>query len=313
MGIWPLSLPWKIEFGGKLSDFAYPKHWDLWPMEEMGLLKYETGESSPNHHNNQRNHTSMENLTGMLGPKRLIKKHEFVRIIVQCLHSLGYKKSASCLESESGISYMSPEAKLLEMQILNANWEDSIGMLNEIEDLTDETRASALFLVLQQCLLECLSRGDDSSALSILRKRVSPLNVDREKVHNLAVGMLSLKEMGMGKLDDSNISELRRKSLLELEKLLPPPIMLPERRLEHLVETAVTAQMDSCVYHNSHQEISLYEDHYCGRDQIPTETVQVCFFLQLIFHYLANSKTSILKSIDLLKKSCLDLETYLFI
>ena len=252
-------------------------------MEEMGILKYETGGSSPEHHVNQGNPKSMENLTEMLGPKPLIKKHEFVRIIIQCLDSLGYKKSASCLESESGISYKSPEAKLLEMQVLNANWEDSIGILNGIEDLTDETRASALFLVLQQCLLECLSRGDDSSALAILRKRVSPLNVDREKVHNLAVSMLSLKEMGLGKMDDCSIRELRKKSFVELEKLLPPPIMLPERRLEHLVETAVTAQMDSCVYHNSFREISLYEDHYCGRDQIPTETVQVCLLPLLNF------------------------------
>lgn len=243
--------------------------------EELGILKYETGGSSPKHHKNQRDPTSMENATAMLGPKRLIKKHEFVRIIIQCLHSLGYKNSASCLESESGISHKSPESKLLEMQVLNANWEDSIGILNGIEDLTEETRASALFLVLQQCLLECLSRGDDSSALTILRKRVSPLKVGREKVHNLAAGMLSLKEMGMAKIDDSSICELRRKSLVELEKLLPPPITLPEGRLEHFVETAITAQMDSCIYHNSFREISLYEDHYCGRDQIPTQTVQI--------------------------------------
>lgn len=243
-------------------------------MEEMGILRYETGGTSPKHH---RNLTSTENGNAMLGRNRLIKKHEFVRIIIQCLHSLGYKKSASCLESESGISYKSPESKLLEIQVLSANWEDSIGILNGIEDMTEETRASALFLILRQCILECLSRGDDSSALSILRKRVSPLNVGREKVHKLAVGMLSLNEMGMDKIDDSSILELREKSLAELEKLLPPPITMPERRLEHLVETAVTAQMDSCIYHNSLREISVYQDHHCGIDQIPTETVQVCF------------------------------------
>ncbi|XWS31349.1 hypothetical protein CRYUN_Cryun23aG0068800 [Craigia yunnanensis] len=61
---------------------------------------------------------------------------------------------------------------------------------------------------------------------------------------------------------------------MELGKQLPPPIVLPERRLEHLVETSVTAQIDSCMHHNSQEDVvSLYEDHCCGRDQMATETI----------------------------------------
>ncbi|XP_021893774.1 WD repeat-containing protein 26 isoform X1 [Carica papaya] len=81
--------------------------------------------------------------------------------------------------------------------------------------------------------------------------------------------------MESGKIDDSVICDLRKRLLTELETLLPPPIVLPERRLEHLAETAITAQIDSCLYHNSLDDVSLYEDHCCGRDQIPTETVQI--------------------------------------
>ena len=55
----------------------------------------------------------MENSSELLGLKELIRKHEFVRIIIQCLYSLGYSKSASSLEAESGISYKSLEFKLL--------------------------------------------------------------------------------------------------------------------------------------------------------------------------------------------------------
>ncbi|PKI76851.1 hypothetical protein CRG98_002837 [Punica granatum] len=76
-------------------------------------------------------------------------------------------------------------------------------------------------------------------------------------------------------MNDNVVQELRRQLLIELEKLLPPPIALPGGRLEHLIETAVTSQFDLCMYHNSLGEASLYEDHSCGRDQMPTETVQI--------------------------------------
>ena len=208
-----------------------------------------------------------------IGPMGLIKRHEFVRVIIQCLSSLGFHKSAFCLESESGISSKSKDFEVLEPEILNGNWEDCIKCLSGIKGLTDETRSSALFLILQQCLLEFLSHGDVSTALAFLQKQVSALKMETDKIRILAFNMLF---KGSGEIN-SSISELRKKLLGELEKLLPPPVVLPERRLEHLVGTAVVSQIDSCVYHNSPGPVSLYEDHCCGRDQIPTDTVQVCF------------------------------------
>ncbi|KAL2507857.1 transducin family protein/WD-40 repeat family protein [Forsythia ovata] len=217
----------------------------------------------------------MENLGMIIGPKGLIKKHELVRIIIQCLYSLGYGKSASCLETESDISCKSREFESLESDVLNASWDDCIETLNKINDMADETRASASFLVLEQCLLECLNCGDNSLALEILQKRIAGLKVDKEKVHKCAFEMLSLKQRGMGSIDYNLIHELRKRLVVELEKVLPPPITLPERRLEHLVETAVSAQIDSCIYHSSSDVISLYEDHHCDRDRFPTETIQI--------------------------------------
>ncbi|XP_043721855.1 WD repeat-containing protein WDS homolog isoform X1 [Telopea speciosissima] len=218
----------------------------------------------------------MENSPLLLGPKGLIKKHEFVRVIIQCLYSLGYKKSASQLESESGISYKSSEFMLLESQILNANWNDCITTLVALEDLVEEIRASASFLIFRQCILECLNRGDDFSALALLRKHISALGADSDKVYKLVSSIIS-SEMELGSMDDSHIRESRWRLLDELERLLPPPIAVPERRLEQLVEMTLTAQMDSCIYHNSSDAISLYEDHCCGRDQVPTETVQILY------------------------------------
>ncbi|XP_015892142.3 WD repeat-containing protein WDS homolog isoform X1 [Ziziphus jujuba] len=218
---------------------------------------------------------SSENLSSELGSKRLIKKHEFVRLIIQSLYSLGYGKSASSLEVESGVTYKSDDLELMESQILSGNWDGCIRTLDRFKNLMDETRASAMFLIFKQCILECLSHGDDSLALSVLRKQVSSLKVDRDEVHNLAHCILYMKELELGKTDDNVACEWRKKLLKELEKLLPPPFVLPERRLERLVESAVLAQIDSCMYHNSSDAVSLFVDHICGRDEIPTETVQI--------------------------------------
>ncbi|XVF72123.1 hypothetical protein PTKIN_Ptkin12aG0095200 [Pterospermum kingtungense] len=217
---------------------------------------------------------SMENSPTFLGSKGLINKQEFIRVIIQCLYSFGYEKSASCLESESGIRYKSVDFDLLESQILCGDWDNCIDTVNKIKDLKDDTRSSVLFLVFKHCFLEYLNRGDDSLALSVLQKQVPTLCMSKEMVHKLAY-ILSLKEMELGKLDEDIIFELRKRLLMELGKQFPPPIVVPERRLEHLVETSVMAQIDSCMHHNSQDVVSLYEDHCCGRDQIPTKTVQV--------------------------------------
>ncbi|GAB4856167.1 hypothetical protein Ancab_040538 [Ancistrocladus abbreviatus] len=220
--------------------------------------------------------SSMENDSSlMLGPKGLIKKHEFVRVIIQCLYSLGYAKSASCLESQSGISCKLKDFEVLEPEVLGANWEDCISTINRIKGLTDEMRSSAIFLVFKQCLLECISHGDCLAALNVLQKQIAASNLGKDQVHDLALDMLSAKLTRNNTINEVVIYELRRKLLVELESLFPPPITLPERRLEHLVETALSSQIDSCMYHNSGSQISLYENHSCNRGQIPTQTFQV--------------------------------------
>ncbi|KAL3517757.1 hypothetical protein ACH5RR_020346 [Cinchona calisaya] len=42
--------------------------------------------------------------------------------------------------------------------------------------------------------------------------------------------------------------ELRKRLIIELDNLLPPPITLPERRLKHLVEMAVLSDPEKGIY-----------------------------------------------------------------
>ncbi|CAO2839820.1 unnamed protein product [Amaranthus hypochondriacus] len=242
----------------------------------MGILECRKSEKSPKRRKLCKNSLTMDSDSSsvVLGSKGLIRKNEFVRVIIQCLLSLGFSKSASCLELESSISYKLKEFQAIESELLNANWEECIKSLNELKGLTDETQSSALFLVIKRYLLECLSHGDDMKALTFLQKRVSDLKLGKEKVHNLAFTILFTKEKGVNETND-NLYELRKKLLVELETLLPSPFTIPERRLEHLVETVVTSQIDSCLYHNLSGAVSIYEDHCCSKDQIPTETIQI--------------------------------------
>ncbi|KAL0748499.1 hypothetical protein Bca101_030501 [Brassica carinata] len=218
----------------------------------------------------------MEN-NEVLGSKGLLKKHEFVRILIQCLYSLGYKNSASCLEQESNISCKSSDFEFLEKQVLTGDWDSSLAVLDRVFDDSrdDSRRNTALYLVLKQCLSEYLRRGETSLALSVLQKQAQVFRVGREKIHMLAFDVITSKEMEPGEVDSCLVQDLRRRLLAELEKLIPTPVVIPGRRLEHLVESAVMNQIDTCMYHNSWDAVSLYEDHRCGRDQIPSETVQV--------------------------------------
>jgi hypothetical protein len=52
-------------------------------------------------------------------------------------------------------------------------------------------------------------------------------------------------------------------------------VMIPEKRLEHLVEQALILQTETCPFHNSMDKMSLYSDHHCGKELIPSRTVQV--------------------------------------
>lgn len=95
----------------------------------------------------------------------------------------------------------------------------------------------ALFIIFEQCLLECLNHGDDAMALAVLRKEVSALKLGKDEVLNLAKSSFSFKDMEFG--NRWWYCLWIAKEVVRVGKIASLWIMLPERRLEHLVETAV--------------------------------------------------------------------------
>ncbi|KAF6167089.1 hypothetical protein GIB67_041344 [Kingdonia uniflora] len=106
---------------------------------------------------------------------------------------------------------------------------------------------------------------------------IAPVSSNKSRLHKLAACIVSPQQcllLGFSS-QDSLSAESRSKLLDKVQKSLPPTVMIPERRLEHLVEQALTVQCEACVFHNSlDSSISLYSDHRCGKYHIPSETLQ---------------------------------------
>eukprot|EP00249_Psilotum_nudum_P020319 c27652_g2_i2 orf=717-2492(-) len=215
-----------------------------------------------------------------VGSTGLIRRVEFVRIITQALYSLGYEKAAALLEEESGIPLESPIVTEFRKQILGGKWDESVATLQNIGSVDNDTLKTAAFLILQKKFLELLKKNDTAGALKTLSSEISPLQINKQRLHELACCFISPSNSELPGTSTKRSSRLNSglQLLEELQDLLPPSIMIPKKRLERLVEQALNVQREACLFHNSlDQALSLYTDHRCSRDQIPTQTVQVLY------------------------------------
>ncbi|XP_044493515.1 WD repeat-containing protein 26 homolog [Mangifera indica] len=213
-----------------------------------------------------------------IGEKGIIKKSEFVKIITRALYSLGYDKSGALLEEESGISLRSSVVNLFMQKVMGREWDESVATLHMIGISDEMTVKSMSFLILEQKFLELLQMEKVSAALNTLRNEIVPLQINMSRVHELAACIISFSESSMLGVSYRDTDGAKPRSILlaKLQKLLPASVMIPEKRLVHLVENALDVQRGSCSFHNIlDSNLSLYSDHQCGRNQIPSQTLQI--------------------------------------
>lgn len=210
-----------------------------------------------------------------VGSKGIIKKSEFIRIITSALYSLGYNNTAEILQQESGIPLRSSAVHFFRQQLIDEKWDECLITLGSIGLLDVATVKSASFVILEQKFLGFLEKGDAVSALETLRSEIAPLGINSNRVHELSVYVVCpWKCSGLDK--DNKGAKAGFIVLGKLEKLFPPQVLIPEKRLEHLVEKALDVQVDACMFHNTlDADMSLYSDHICERDHIPSQTKQV--------------------------------------
>ncbi|MEW5311837.1 MAG: hypothetical protein WDW38_003522 [Sanguina aurantia] len=228
-----------------------------------------------------------------LGASQLINRVEYVRLIQQALVKLGYAGVAQHLEQESSIEMQVPAASKFQERVMAGDWAGAVELLPALtqrDDVSQEVR----LLLLQQKYVEALEAGEMDSALACLRGEVAPLTMAsagasasytapvqlqrQQQLHHLA-GLL----LCPGGLDPASRSRwlaggaCARPSLLShLQARLPPTLILPEGRLEVLIEQALTAQVASCQYHNSSKmSLSLLSDYHAGMECLPTSSAAV--------------------------------------
>lgn len=219
----------------------------------------------------------------IVGSKGVIKRSEFIKIITRALYSLGYNKSGAILEKESGIPLNSSVINLFMQQIVDGKWNESVATLRTIDLLDEKAVKLASFLILEQKFLELLKTEKVTAALGTLRNEIVPLRINNSRVHELATLVISPSQHVILDLSSQkeDVATSRENLVQKLRNLLPAAVMIPEKRLEHLVEQALDVQRDSCAFHNTLDcDLSLYMDHQCGETQIPTQTSQVRMFTQ---------------------------------
>ncbi|KAG8091859.1 hypothetical protein GUJ93_ZPchr0012g21675 [Zizania palustris] len=208
-----------------------------------------------------------------LGARGLVDREELLRVIAQSLYSLGYRKAAAALEAESGVPLYPPEHDHLLFDVMSGRWDACVATIRSMAGIGDRDRVTAEFLVWRGHFLELLGIGDAGlpMAREVLWRRIAPLGIDRGSVHWLARSMISCE----GAVAPDAVIWWRIGLFLDLIDALPPWFHVPSSRLEFLVENAVIQQVSSCLYHNLPDEVTLFEDHKCHEEQIPSKCSQI--------------------------------------
>ncbi|CDY39855.1 BnaC02g42630D [Brassica napus] len=132
--------------------------------------------------------------------------------------------------------------------------------------LSDEN--SVILLLLEQKYLEFLKNEQVPEALNTVREEITPLGLDPRLLHKLASKIL--KPDPVGEEEDTEVVKKK------LQELLPLGVIVPERRLEYLLDDDLDTQRGQCDFHNvQDSDLSLFSYHYCDKRKIPSETLQV--------------------------------------
>lgn len=131
------------------------------------------------------------------------------------------------------------------------------------------------FLLLEQKYLEYLEDSRPLDALHVLRNELTPLQHNTPRVHQLSSYMMcACSEDLYERAHWEGKGDVSRTRLMDrLQSYLPASVMLPPRRLRHLLKQAVELQTSRCPCHDmawetSLNNVSLLTDHSCSQDGV---------------------------------------------
>ncbi|KAI8914971.1 WD40-repeat-containing domain protein [Powellomyces hirtus] len=205
------------------------------------------------------------------------REEELVRLMVQSLQDMGLSESAQMLQRESGHSLESPIVSDFRAGVLAGNWE-AVTRLLPMLDIKAADLQTVKFLISEQKYLEQLEAGDTQSALSVLRHELGAMCSDTQRVHLLASFMMCADADTLkSRAQWTGAEGASRTTLLnQLQHFIPSAMMIPQHRLNVLLDQAIELQKNNCLYHNVDDEpSSLYVDHCCSRNQFPCSTTHI--------------------------------------
>ena len=205
---------------------------------------------------------------------------EIVRLMVQELQHMGFGHSAATLEKEAGICLEAESIATFKTNILEGQWEQAAENLADLELAQGASVDFIKFLIYRQKFLELLEQGQVQEGLRCLRQEITPLKQDSSELHLLSSYMMAGSVEALKKKAhwDGVAGNSRAKLLGDIRAHISAKRMIPERRLETLLQQALAAQRERCLYHNvenSDDDRSLLEDHKCGSSRIPTITTSI--------------------------------------
>ncbi|KAJ8078989.1 hypothetical protein PM082_013273 [Marasmius tenuissimus] len=209
-----------------------------------------------------------------------VNREEFVRLLLQGLRDVGYMESAATLEAESGYTMESSEARSFRDHVLMGNWGKAEAALSRMGMIDEHEMMNVRLLISRQKYLELLEAKKTHSALQVLRNELTPYSVDTDVLHSLtSLIMCSEPEDIRHRAGWDGASGTSRQLLLnDLQRYIPPSVMIPRRRFLTLLEQAHTYQLQRCIYHNtppSMTPFSLYTDHRCDKVGFPRTTTNI--------------------------------------
>ncbi|KAI9101155.1 WD40-repeat-containing domain protein [Phlyctochytrium arcticum] len=205
------------------------------------------------------------------------REEELVRLIVQSLQDLGLKESAEAVQKESGTCLETTAVKEFRQGVLSGDWAAVEKLLPTMKIKLGDSDA-VFFLIRKQKYLEHLESRQISQALSVLREELAKMDIEPPILQELASYIMCpntdvLREKAKW---DGAKGTSRTILLHDLQKHVASAMMIPDRRLDELLNQAIQLQKMNCLYHNVESEsTSLFVDHSCDRNRFPCITTHI--------------------------------------